>query len=94
MELKLMDYRNVFTKSVEIKENELVVISIISGDCVLFTPNYVDSNKARKVSIFDGMVRFLATKENIDKVNSISNSYELLKIFNNNKEYDIGEEWN
>lgn len=92
MELKLMDYRNVFTKSIEIKENELVVISIISGDCVLFTPEYVDSNNDRSFSIFDGMVRFLATKENIDKANNISNSYELLEIFNNSKEYEIGEE--
>lgn len=93
MELKLMDFRNKFVKSVEVKENELIIISIISGDSVLFYPEYIDTCKHRSVSVYDGMVRFLATKENIEKANSISNSLELLEIFNNKKEVDLGEEW-
>ena len=92
LELRLMDWRGEFTKSVEVKENDLIIISIISGDWLLISPVEVDASTTRRcVSFYDGMVRFLATQENIDKINAMTDTYELLKVFGNKKEIETGE---
>ena len=92
LELRLMDWRGEFTKSVEVKENDLIIISIISGDWLLISPAEVDASITRRcVSFYDGMVRFLATQENIDKINAMTDTYELLKVFGNKKEIETGE---
>ena len=95
LELKLMDYRGVYTKSVNVNENDLVIISVISGDWVMLSPVEEDANvKHRLISIYDGTVRFLATKGNVEIINNLGNPYEIFEEFDENEELVIGEEYN
>ena len=91
MELKLMNFLGKFTTSVEVEENDVIVISVITGDWVMEKPYEVDSdNNGRFMDFYDGRVTLLATKENIDRINAMKKPYELLEVFG---EDEINEGW-
>ncbi len=80
MELKLTNYLGEVTKIVDIKEGDYVQIDVITGDWVMQLPFHVDTADDRLTDYFDGSVSFIATKENVDKVNACSNEYDILNI--------------
>lgn len=90
MIIKLMDYTDTFTKEVEINEGDEVEIAVLSGDWFMESPTVVDSSDDRTMSWFDGRVSFIATKNNIDKVNNCKSSYEIFDLeFEEVKQNDI-----
>ncbi len=80
MKLKLMNYLDEFTKEVEVNEGDEVEIAIFSGDWFMESPTVIDSSDDRTMSWFDGRVSFIATKNNVDKVNNCKSNYELLDL--------------
>lgn len=80
MKLKLMNYLNKFTKEVDINEGDYVSIDIISGDWVIKEPIWEDASDDRLLDFYDGNISFIATKENIDKINSLKRNYDLLDL--------------
>lgn len=92
LELKLMNSLGEFTKTVNVEENSLVIINVVSGDWVMVEPYKVDADVGhRSISIYDGSIRFLATKSNVAKVNSMVSPFDLLEEFGNE---EINEGWN
>ena len=91
LELKLMNSLGEFTKTVNVEENSLVIINVVSGDWVMVEPCKVDADIGhRNISIYDGSIRFLATKNNVAKVNSMVSPFDLLEEFGNE---EINEGW-
>ena len=93
LELNLMNYQGEFTKTVEVEENELIVINIISDDWVMVSPFLADADSdegCRLVDIYDGTVRFLATPENISSINRMTHPLDLLDIFGQKENEDEG----
>ncbi len=80
MIIKLMDYRSIYTKEVEINEGDRIVIQVLTGDWVMQSPIEVDSSNDRILSFYDGMVEFIATKNNIDKINNCKYSSEIFNL--------------
>jgi hypothetical protein len=63
-------------KEVEINEDvEYISGVILSGDMVMEKPYYCDSSNNRVFSFYDGP--FHISKENFEKMNSITNSYKI-----------------
>lgn len=93
MELRLMNHRGEFVKSVNIEEeNVLIIINVVSGDWVMVEPYIIDTDcdDTRNLSVYDGVVKFLATKKNIDKVNEMKSPFELFDAFG---EDELNEGW-
>lgn len=80
MELKLMNYLGEVTKIADINEGDYVQIDVITGDWVMRLPFHIDTANDRLKDFFDGSVSFIATKENVDKVNACTNEFEILDI--------------
>ncbi len=80
MIIKLMDFTSTFTKEVEINEGDEVEIVVISGDWFMESPTVVDSSDDRSLSFYDGRVSFIATKNNVDKVNNCKSNYDLFYL--------------
>ena len=92
LELKLMNSLGEFTKKVEVNENALIIINVVSGDWVMVEPFKVDADKEhRNLSMYDGTVKFLATQENINKINAMTDPLDIIDEFSVE---EINEGWN
>lgn len=84
MKVRLLDYKNR-EYWVDIPENtEYLEGQIISGDTVLTYPVFFDTGKTeqctRTMNFFDG--EFKISIKNLEKFNSVKDSYELFGIYN------------
>lgn len=82
VELQLMDYKSK-KHPVKIEEGSMVVINIISGDHVMIMPKDFDCGDfcgGRIMGYFDGTVTFKATKENVEKFNSMQRNYDIFAL--------------
>lgn len=87
MILKLMNSANIYTREVDIEENELVILNLITGDWVMTYPYYVDAClDNRGENYFQGSVVFKVTKNNLEIINNLSNSYEIFNAVNTLKD--------
>ena len=79
MKIKLLDYIGEPT-FVDIPDNtEKISIIIVSGDMIMTYPVICDScSVLRTLSFLDGM--YIITKENFDKLNNLTNSYDIYDI--------------
>lgn len=92
LELKLMNSLGEFTKTVNVNENSLIIINVVSGDWIMVEPFKVDADKKhRNLSMYDGTVKFLATQENINKINAMTDSFDIIDEFGVE---EINEGWN
>lgn len=81
MILKLMNSANIYTKEVNIDEDEYAIINLITGDWVLTYPMVVDAClDQRGESYFQGSIVFKVCKHNLDIVNNLQNSYDIFSI--------------
>lgn len=76
MKIKLLDYKGEST-FVDIPDNtEKISIIIASGDMIMTYPVICDScSELRTSSFLDGV--YIINKENFDKLNNLTNSYEV-----------------
>ena len=79
MKIKLLDYKGKST-FVEIPDNtEKISIIIASGDMIMTYPVICDScSELRTLSFLDEV--YIITKENFDKLNNLTSSYEVEDI--------------
>ena len=79
MIIQLLDYLGK-KHPVEIPDDtQELHIQIISGDMVLLEPIYFDTGKcSRSYDFNDG--EYFIKKENFDKMNNLSESYDLIKL--------------
>ena len=79
MIIQLLDYKGK-KFPIEVTDNtQELHIKIISGDMILLEPIYFDTGKdSRSYDFNDG--EYFIKKENFDKMNNLSESYDLIKL--------------
>ena len=81
MLIKLLDWDNR-AKWVEVPDDTQEVSGVIlSGDMVMERPFHADASDSRFVSFYDGS--WTVKREDFDKLNAITNSYDVLKLSGN-----------
>lgn len=83
MIIKLMDYK-CNKHSVDIPDDtEYITIKVVTGDMIMTSPRLFDTDiyHNRLIDHYDGKITI--NRKDFNQLNSIENSYEILKLNNN-----------